>query len=446
MIFETTTGVFTETTPLGTVISQASLMVIAPPSFTFICPLSPMQELPPNTIPFPASNCIIDHSNDAEKNKLNLLLYTGLEADTKYAFLIDVVNGPYVNPMMNTRYVPTTGRTDIEKKHREDRRVDVRDNKVTFIFGTTQEMAAGSILEFRAPENFTFPEACEVGIADYVDVPSRGEFPEGTECYGFGRVAQVQLPQKLPMAMYGLYVLVTNPTFTPLQTNWGIYLFNPAGEATMAEAWIQGFPIQEILDPNIEPYNPAKAIPGEAAPNPIDIWFTLTTELHGGGIRIKAPPGFHFPQVCRYFSLDIARSDHPEVLPLPTGSVCSADGMQTLSIEVPSNNIFLAGGTYGFRVLVEDPSVPFLIADREDRLWSISTVTKDGELVDINYKVVGFPVLDRLRYFSVQTLSGVGLIQTTIKISFNLFYDLLPQRSIDFIAPQEFDFLSGRDD
>ena len=39
MIFETTTGVFTETTPLGTVISQASLMVIAPPSFTFICPL-----------------------------------------------------------------------------------------------------------------------------------------------------------------------------------------------------------------------------------------------------------------------------------------------------------------------------------------------------------------------------------------------------------------------
>ena len=24
--------------------------------------------------------------------------------------------------------------------------------------------------------------------------------------------------------------------FTPLQTNWGIYLFNPAGEATMAEA------------------------------------------------------------------------------------------------------------------------------------------------------------------------------------------------------------------
>jgi hypothetical protein len=472
IIFETTASVYTQTTALGTVISQAELLVTAPPSFTFICPLSTMQKLPLNAIAFPQSNCIIDHSNDAEKNKLHLYLYTGLEADTKYAFLIDVVNGPYVNPttnfftlqtidngqpvedatvpgfaladpMMNTRYVPTNTE-DIPAEHREDRRVDVANNKVTFIFGTTQEMEPGSMLEFRAPENFTFPEDCEVGIAEYVDVPSRGAFPDDTVCYGFGRVAQVILPEKLPMAMYGLYVIVSNPTFTPLQTNWGIYLFNPAGEATMAEAWIQGFPIQEILDPHIEPYNPAKAIPGEAAPNPIDIWFTLTTEMHGGGIRIVAPPGFHFPQVCRYFSLDIARSDHPEVMPLPTGSVCSADGMQTLYIEVPSNNVFLAGGTYGFRVLVEDPSVPFLIPDREDRLWSISTETKDGELVDINYKVVGFPVLDRLRYFSVQTLSGVGLIQTTIKISFNLFYDLLPQRSIDFIAPQEFDFLSGR--
>ena len=88
-------------------------------------------------------------------------------------------------------------------------------------------------------------------------------------------------------------------------------------------------------------YNPAKAIPGEAAPNPIDIWFTLTTELHGGGIRIVAPKGFHFPQVCRYFSLDIMRADHPEVEPLPAGSVCSADGMQTLSIDVPSNPIYV---------------------------------------------------------------------------------------------------------
>merc|ERR1719482_2033649 len=337
---------------------------------------------------------------------------------------------------MNTRYVST---------NKEDRRVDVLENQVTFIMGTTEDMPAYSVLEFRAPQNFSFPEKCTVGVATYVEVPSRGAFPYSYNCYGYERVAQVTMHQPLNVGMYGLYVVVQNPTFTPVQTNWGIYVYNSQGEATMAEAWIQGFPVQEILEPHIAPYNPAKAIPGEAAPNPIDIWFSITTELHGGGIRIVAPKGFHFPQVCRYFSLDIMRADHPEVEPLPAGSVCSADGMQTLSIDVPSNNIFREGGTYGFRVLVENPSVPFLIPDREDRLWTIETVTKEGERVDITYKVVGFPVLDRLRYFSVQTLSGVGLITTTIKISFNLFYDLLPQRSIDFIAPQEFDFLTARD-
>ena len=44
------------------------------------------------------------------------------------------------------------------------------------------------------------------------------------------------------------------------------------------------------------------------------------------------------------------------------------------------------------------------------------------------------------RYFSVQTLSGVGLRVTTMKISFNLFYDLLPQHTVQFIAPREFNF------
>ena len=37
---------------------------------------------------------------------------------------------------------------------------------------------------------------------------------------------------------------------TPVQTNWGIYVYNSQGEATMAEAWIQGFPVQEILEPS----------------------------------------------------------------------------------------------------------------------------------------------------------------------------------------------------
>jgi hypothetical protein len=439
-------------------------MVVAPPQFTFICPLSKLKSLPPNAKEFPPANCIIDHSNDAEKNKLHLYIATGLEADTRYAFLIDVVNGPYVNPttnyftlttldnsvpvetatvpgfslaepMMNTRYVSTEF---------EDRRVDWHSNQVTFILGTTQDMPPGSMLEFRAPEQFTFPERCEVGVADYVEVSSRGEFPEDAQCYGYERVAQVKLDTEFRLGIYGLYVVVQNPTFTPLQTNWGIYVYNPSGEAVMAEAWIQGFPIQEILDPHIEPYNPAKAIPGEAAPNPIDIWFSITTELSGGSIQVQAPPGFHFPQVCRYFFLSVDRDDVDNVLPLPTGTECSADGKQTLTISLPTNSLFEAFSTFGFRVLVEDPSVPFNDAESEDRLWTIATYDNDGNVVDRNYKVVGFPVRDRLRYFSVQTLSGVGLRRTTIKISFNLFFDLMPQKQVIFISPKEFDFLKGR--
>merc|ERR1719482_1891443 len=334
---------------------------------------------------------------------------------------------------MNTRYVSTD---------KEDRRVDVVSNQVTFIMGTTEDMEAYSVLEFRAPQNFSFPEKCEVGVATYVDVPSRGAFPYGYNCYGYERVAQVTLYQPLMVGMYGLYVRVANPTFTPLQTNWGIYLYNSQGEATMAEAWIQGFPVQEILDPHIEPYNPAKAIPGEAAPNPIDIWFSITTELHGGAFQVTAPEGFSFPQVCRYFSPDL---DREGVSPLPAGSSCSADGQLTLLISFPTNAVLQAFGTYGFRVLVEDPSVPFKVVDREDRLWTIETLSNEGERVDLNYRVVGFAVRDRLRYFSVQTLSGVGLRVTTMKISFNLFYDLLPQHAVHFKAPREFNFgKSGR--
>jgi hypothetical protein len=462
MIFETTTGVYTDTTSRGTVLRQAELLVKAPPQFTFICPLTPMMELPPGAVPLPAANCVVYHSNAAERNKLHLEFVEGLEPDTKYAFLIDVVNAPYVNPttnfftlttivdqteiekatvpgfslakpMMNTRYVSTD---------KEDRRVDVLENQVTFIMGTTEDMPAYSVLEFRAPVNFSFPEKCTVGVATYVEVPSRGMFPWSYNCYGYERVAQVTMHQPLNVGMYGLYVVVQNPTFTPVQTNWGIYTYAPNGDAVMAEAWIQGFPVQEILNPHIEPYNPAKAIPGEAAPNPIDIWLTITTPLHGGGIQVMAPEGFSFPQVCRYFSDDLEKEG---VMPLPNGATCSGDGERTLLIGFPSNVHLQAFGTYGFRVLVEDPSVPFKVIDRPDRLWTIQTIDQNEERVDLNYKVVGFAVRDRLRYFSVQTLSGVGLRVTTMKISFNLFYDLLPQHAVHFKAPREFNFgKSGR--
>merc|ERR1719420_354049 len=218
MIFETTAAVRTVTTARETVLQESKLLVKAPPQFTFICPLTPMVELPLGAKPLPKASCVVYHSSDAERNKLHLIFDECLEPDTKYAFLIDVVNAPYVNPttnyfrlttlvdnvliesaevpgfslakpMMNTRYVSVP--------EYEDRRVDETHNQVTFIMGTTEDMEAGSVLEFRAPQNFSFPERCTVGVAEYVEVPSRGQFPFAFNCYGYERVAQVKLQQPL---------------------------------------------------------------------------------------------------------------------------------------------------------------------------------------------------------------------------------------------------------
>ena len=101
MTFETTTAVKTLKTARETVLQESKLLVKAPPQFTFICPLTPMVELPLGAKPLPKASCVVYHSSDAERNKLHLIFDEGLEADTKYAFLIDVVNAPYVNPTTN---------------------------------------------------------------------------------------------------------------------------------------------------------------------------------------------------------------------------------------------------------------------------------------------------------------------------------------------------------
>ena len=64
---------------------------------------------------------------------------------------------------------------------------------------------------------------------------------------------------------------------------------------------------------------------------------------------------YRSPCLLRYFSPDLEREG---VSPLPAGSSCSADGQLKLLISFPTNAVLDAFGTYGFRGLVEDPSVP----------------------------------------------------------------------------------------
>jgi hypothetical protein len=95
----------------------------------------------------------------------------------------------------------------------------------------------------------------------------------------------------------------------------------------MAEAWDRGFQIKEVQDPELYAYNAANAFPGEAAPNPLDLRFTLTTRLpdlgsedqYGSKIIIVPPEGFFFPSVCRDFKTD---TKVPGYLPIPENSKC----------------------------------------------------------------------------------------------------------------------------
>merc|ERR1719253_730208 len=214
---------------------------------------------------------------------------------------------------------------------------------------------------FRAPRGFSFPLLCEMGQAQYLTDQSTGEtlldWPLEYSCEGYERNAYVTLLEDLPVGMYAVYVKVSNPTFTPVQTNWGIEFLSSMGEPMMAEAWIQGFPIQEILEPFIYPYNPAMAIPGEAAQNPVEVLFTTTTAVaRDGGVVVTAPKGFFFPQVCRFFIGDVGL-EAEGVHPMPYGSLCTGAG-GNVTITFPNGNLE-AFTRYGFRVLVEDPSVPF---------------------------------------------------------------------------------------
>ena len=72
---------------------QAELLVEAPPLFTYICPLTPVEEiLDSATQPLPEADCVVLHSDPTQRNFLHLYFEDGLEADTTYTFKVDVVN------------------------------------------------------------------------------------------------------------------------------------------------------------------------------------------------------------------------------------------------------------------------------------------------------------------------------------------------------------------
>ncbi|EER20353.1 hypothetical protein Pmar_PMAR010088 [Perkinsus marinus ATCC 50983] len=491
-----TTIVFEPTADVLTMQSsqRAELLVQAPVGFTFLCPLkeADIDQTDTVTQQLPSEKeCSVIHSVEDEKNKLHVWVRRrhcsfvvatvtgryfddpdqGLKAGTRYSFVVDMINPAFANSISNYFTLSTrVGGEVVEEKTvsgfrltkrmsetryislpaTEDRRAGFADNVVTFVMGLPIDAPVGGLLVLVAPKGFSLIRNVDTRSCEIVGTTSMGtrygDFPDLEElscvCPVNDFTAEVTLPRTLVAGDYAIEARVSNPLVTPAHNYWNILIKDDGNpRVTMiSENWIAGLKIQEILNTNIVAYNPANSIVGEASPNLISIKFTTTSllpsstsDFNGGVITVTAPQGFHFPAVCRYFSTDSVGNADAGVL--PSGTSCRGDGLRTVTLKTPMGS-FLEPGTYGFRVLIENPSTPFEDFTVEDKKWEMKTLLSNGTMVDYNGAMYGFPIRHRARYFSVEGLSPVGLYRTVVKISFSLYEALPPQANITITTPE----------
>eukprot|EP00931_Biecheleriopsis_adriatica_P064212 TRINITY_DN39027_c0_g1_i1.p1 TRINITY_DN39027_c0_g1~~TRINITY_DN39027_c0_g1_i1.p1 ORF type:complete len:2314 (+),score=334.39 TRINITY_DN39027_c0_g1_i1:107-7048(+) len=467
-VFETTLDIMPqiEATASGSKLVPAILKVEAPDGFTFICPISKTVYMPEYTVDVPSDvNCKVDHNNQIERNKLFLEFPTGLRANTRYAFTIDVVNGKFTNPTANSFYLATMLAGEILEDatvagfqlatqmdntryiadaRREDRRVESTQNMVTFIIGTTLVITSRTILEVKAPLGFIFAKDCLGQVGQATWLPGLVDLPKIELCQNLGSVsadmvniAQLQMLGAWQLGSYGLYVTVENPMFTPLRNFWGFTIRDLDQTPRMSESWVYGFDIQVVLDPKLKSYNSGNGVDGEAAINYIDISFKLTTRMaphpvNSHAVVLTAPDGFFFPNICRGFTRDTFT---PGFLGFPKGTGCKGNSGPVLKISLPAMRELKNGTYYMFRALVINPRETYTNVNDPQKLWRIETQFADGTLVDLNRVIPSFPVMVRLRYFKVDTLSQVGLTSTTFRILFKTDQPLPPQQTVHIFPP-----------
>eukprot|EP00434_Breviolum_minutum_P006549 symbB.v1.2.005781.t2/scaffold289.1/size287290/26 len=464
-VFETTIEVmpFLQATASGTELVPAVLLVEGPPEFTYICPLTDTVYMPQYSIALPAdTTCDVDHNVAAERNKLYLTIPTGLKGDTRYTFTVDVVNAQLVDPlrnffrlatMLNGEVVEEATAPGFELASRMDntryildvdRRVEATANIVTFVIGTTMAVSTASVLEIRAPIGFRFMDACDGQVGWATWVPLMLTFPSFGLCQGMGaadasmaNIARLQVTGSWQLGDYGLFVTVMNPMFTPARNFWGFTIYDPNMLPLMSESWVYGFDIQVVLDPKLTAYNQGNGVDGEAAINHIDISFRLSTRMPpmpsaAHAIVVTAPQGFFFPSICQSFTLDTFTTGYEG---FPKGTGCQGNNGNVLKISLPFMRELRNGTNYMFRALVVNPRETFTDVDSPDKYWRIESQYADGTMVDLNRVIPSFPILSRLRYFAVNTLSQVGLAPTTYRIHFRTAESLPPQQTVHIYPP-----------
>lgn len=478
--FEATVDVepTTRVTAIGEELVPAEVFLQGPPLFTYICPLTNTIYMPQYSENLPADvECVVDHQNEAERDKLHLYFKTGLRAGVKYAFTIDVVNALYVDPTANTFLLqtrldgvvieeallqgfPLAKRMDNTRYMPgfdfENRQVEYERNKVSFIIGTTMPYDKPSILEVKAPRGFIFPWDCTNNVGEAPWIVGMTKLPDIELCQNQEKTASqaanighIYMTSEWKLGSYGLFAIVKNPMFTPLRNFWGFTIFSRATAINpplpvMSEAWVHGFEIQVVLNPGILAYNPGNGMPGEAAINIIEIQFTLTTPLlKNGQFVVTAPEGFRFPRVCRKFQpclrchKSVGDPVYPGTNPLSPFTACSGNGYRQLTLTDFKVDLE-AKKPYSFRILVINPDETFSQTDIPSLWWRFETVdlTSQPLLLDLNRVKPSYPVYQRVRYFVVDTLSRVGLQSTTLRIHFRTDSPLPPQQTVSVFPPE----------
>eukprot|EP00930_Biecheleria_cincta_P055124 TRINITY_DN41486_c0_g1_i1.p1 TRINITY_DN41486_c0_g1~~TRINITY_DN41486_c0_g1_i1.p1 ORF type:complete len:2351 (-),score=301.60 TRINITY_DN41486_c0_g1_i1:61-7113(-) len=471
-VFETTMEIMPmmQATASGTKLVPAVLRVTAPPDFTFICPTSKTVYMPLYSISIPSDvTCLVDHNNLALRNRLDLEFPTGLQGNTRYAFTVDVVNAWNVAPTSNYFLLQTMLDGEVMEEARvqgfllaqkmdntryiswptlEDRRVEAKANRISFIIGTTLAIPTFTTLEVKAPIGFKFAADCtlHVGEANWVRMPNEPllQLPPIDLCQNLAsqspektNYAHIQMIGPWALGSYGLYVTVENPMFTPARNFWGFTIYDRDLTPRMSESWVYGFLIQVVLNPQLRSYNSGNGIDGEAAINYVDISFALTTRvpahpISSHTIRVTAPKGFFFPNICRGFTLDTFT---PGFNGLPKGTGCQGNSGPVLKIVLPRMHALENGTNYMFRFLVVNPRDTFTVVNTTDKYWRVETELGSGEMVDLYRVLPSFPIMVRLRYFKVDALSQVGLNSTYFRFLFRTDQPLPPQQTVHIYPP-----------
>mmetsp|Transcript_65594 Transcript_65594/g.170338 ORF Transcript_65594/g.170338 Transcript_65594/m.170338 type:complete len:2438 (+) Transcript_65594:84-7397(+) len=455
---------------------SAEVLIVAPPGFTFICPLTPTIYMPQFGVAVPDNvECEIDHNNQNTRNELSLFFPDGIEAEKRYTLTIDLVNGEIATLDMSRNYFRIVTRIDeidvedvivpgfLLAKRMDNTRFwsqprwqnffpEYEDNEVTFYIGTIEEILVNTILEIKAPRGFVFREVCtddvrypggNFGLEGVVDLPTivlcqNLQYQDIEKSY----IAHVTLEGNWLLGASAISIKVKNPMRTPLINFWGFTIMNRAGEPLQSEARVYGFQIAVVIDPVLRPYNRGNGVSKEAAINRVELSFELTTHIPGAMNRrnqivVKAPEGFRFPSICRYYSPGTGNAG---TVSLPEETECAGDGARRLILTLPLMRALENKTRYAFRFRVINPDDIFETVDVPDKWWMITTKSDSFTYVDQTRDIPSFPIYERVSFIQIDTLSQVGLNSTTNRFLFRTAAPLPPKQSIRITPPPGFRF------